>query len=326
MKTLLLLALSSLCFLKLRAATITAIGDGSTGWNVGANWDLNRVPDNGDIVVIPSGQTMDIKGNVYPSAVTLYIRVFGTLNFNPSGQLNLTSSSYIDLFNGGTIQSTNASSELILIGGVTKFEGGVFPSTISGPLYASSATGSLLSGFSFGVLPVSIIQFSGQETNNQITLHWTVSPTADIRSFVLQSSVNCADWAQLEEVPFTSGKTDYSATLGETGPNFYRVKIVSRNGQESYSTVLKPGSQQLLHFNIFPNPAVSSVHFTFRSPFLTPFTIQFFNSAGQVVFQRTYNEASSNTVVVDLSALPRGSYVVLCQSASFSSQSAVLIK
>ena len=62
---LLLLTLSSVSSF---AATITAkYVDGN--WANHSTWDLNRVPESGDLVIIPEGKTVTVNSNLYNEVV-----------------------------------------------------------------------------------------------------------------------------------------------------------------------------------------------------------------------------------------------------------------
>jgi hypothetical protein len=70
------------------------------------------VPKNGDIVIIPAGITISVKGNVYASAVKLTTKVNVNLDFNPSGTLNLNSESVVQLYTNNSKIISNSTSFL----------------------------------------------------------------------------------------------------------------------------------------------------------------------------------------------------------------------
>ena len=124
------------------ANTITAVtSEASPGdWTDGASWAGGAVPQSGDIVMIPAGKAILISDQVYSlvSPPFISLRVWGTLNFEPSGKLHLSLLSDIQIFLGGKIKPKNSSSsQLITIGGVTKYNASN-NGTIQGPAIANA--------------------------------------------------------------------------------------------------------------------------------------------------------------------------------------------
>ena len=134
----------------------TVIGNAGTGWNVSSNWSPAGVPVSGDSVFIPTGQIITVKGAIYAVDALIHMVVRGTLDFEPSGKLDLLGESTLQIVTGGMITSDNNNSEVIKIGGITKFQGAVDPSPLNGPVYASQATGTSPSGFVTGTLATNI--------------------------------------------------------------------------------------------------------------------------------------------------------------------------
>src|SRR5688572_4054918 len=79
------------------AITKTVQSNLGTGWGTDTNWSPNGVPQSGDEVIIPAGQTMTVKGGFYGTAANLRIYIHGKLDFDPSGRLNLGTSSTVQL-------------------------------------------------------------------------------------------------------------------------------------------------------------------------------------------------------------------------------------
>ncbi len=94
----------------------SSLGD----WSAASNWDLNRVPKNGDSIVIPQS-----KGVMFDKADTLanvYIKVIGVLTVQK--RMRLSASSVIELTATGKVNAHNTQRnvEVITIGGVAKYD------------------------------------------------------------------------------------------------------------------------------------------------------------------------------------------------------------
>jgi hypothetical protein len=75
----------------------TVVSNSGNGWSVDNNWFPVGVPEDGDTVNIPAGLSIKIKGEVYPVSPCLVIRVYGNIDFDPSGRLELSVNSELSL-------------------------------------------------------------------------------------------------------------------------------------------------------------------------------------------------------------------------------------
>jgi hypothetical protein len=73
---------------------ITAIGN--SNWKNNSTWSLNRVPANGDTVVIPAGKTVIIDNIQDLSTGFLYVKIYGTLKLS-GGKLWVDANSSITI-------------------------------------------------------------------------------------------------------------------------------------------------------------------------------------------------------------------------------------
>src|SRR5687768_6367281 len=137
MKLLITLAFAILSFTTSFAAPVISVSSNGS-YKSFSTWDLGRLPQNGDTVVIPAGKTLVIDDN-QNIAITIYVKIYGTLKLYGGGsKLNIGSSSIIVLFDGATIMGSNNNSQVITIGANTVFNG--LQAALSGPMYATVTT------------------------------------------------------------------------------------------------------------------------------------------------------------------------------------------
>src|SRR5688572_24967824 len=80
-----------------KAQTITALVSGN--WTTASIWSLNRLPQAGDTVIIPTGRLVTITTNINNSTARFVILISGTLRFDGGGaKLAMHSSSSIVVF------------------------------------------------------------------------------------------------------------------------------------------------------------------------------------------------------------------------------------
>lgn len=321
MRKFLLALFCILCISSVRAAIKTVVGNSGTGWSNPSNWSPSGVPVSGDEVRIPVGQTISIKGTVYALPYpTLIIKVNGTLDFDPSGKLDVSGTSIVNVYSGGQITSSGTSSELIILGTVTKYNG-QNDGNLSGPLYASSATGQSTpgvpgTGFNSGTLPVKLHYFTYTILSNTVLLKWKVTQDSDNDLYTVQRSVN-GQWQDLQTIPASGlAGNDISYTFTDHQPaseNLYRLKLVGRAGETTYSHIVRVKmDQKQLTISAFPNPASARMTVNWHKP--VDGTLSVYNAGGALVYQEQLLQRSET--VVNTGSLQNGSYLLVVRTGS----------
>src|SRR5688500_9299570 len=83
----------------LQATTITAVVNNGQ-WDVNSTWNLNRVPQDNDTIVIPVGFTVVV--NQHITLNNIYLLINGTLRFN-GGKFTMNNICSILIQSGGKI-------------------------------------------------------------------------------------------------------------------------------------------------------------------------------------------------------------------------------
>jgi hypothetical protein len=192
-------------------ATITWNGSSSTTWGTAANWDLNRVPNSTDLIIIPSGLSN------YPSSITAGNYNSLTLTHGGSGTISIGAS----IFSGNvTLNSSNAGNTIIIAG----------TTSIGGNL----SVGSSGSNFNFTVNGATTVNgsFSLGNTNTAITTTLN-SPITSTGAFSMGNNSN-----HVTNIGYTSSNTD-AITASNTG-NFTFYGTVSYNANSGNQRVMAP--------------------------------------------------------------------------------------
>lgn len=329
-RKILLISLFLVPFISAKAGTKTAIANAGAGWNVDANWSPFGKPQDGDSVIIPVGFIIKIKLDIYGiTAPNLFIKVFGTLDFDPSGKLDLGSGSSVSLLAGGKIVSHGSSSELVKIGGVIKYNGNI-DGTLNGPAYASSSTGTSPLGFSPGVLAIHLYSFQARLLNYSVKLDWTASSDNPNDRFYVQRSNDGLHWDDIHVISVMSNMNEvasyqYTDHLALKGTSFYRILLSNADGNLSYSRTI-PIVTDIQHIKLFPNPANSEARITWKQ-----------RSASQPVFVRV-SDITNTTILMqmvkpgdqffsfDTRTLPAGIYrIQVTDKISFSESSSLVV-
>lgn len=177
-------------------------------------------------------------------------------------------------------------------------------------------------------LPSTLLSFAGQREGSVNQLRWTTSTEQNNRGFMVQRAPDGISYTDLGFVNSmaaggnSSDAIHYNFTDNNPGGSkqYYRLRQEDLDGRTKFSTVVlikgnKP--EQLAITGIYPNPASTEVNVLLDAPLRDQLTLLVINTAGKTVMQKLVNaEAGSNTIPLNISTLPGGSYLVklVCRS------------
>ena len=295
-------------------------------WDVKETWYNDRIPGNMDIVCIPAGITVTVKNPTYTAttvcpvtntAVTpqLFIFCCGTIDFDASGKLHLGCNSSIQILPGtpaGRILPANGNSDLIQIGTTVVWRDN--NTTLTGPTCVCDGCPANNTGCVFSApLPSQLISFSANQKNQyQIELSWLTLQEFNTDNFIVEKSLNGANWLQVGNLFAKGGesqKTSYNLTDSKpvNGINYYRLKKLDRDGHFEYSNIVQVNFREsALGFSVFPNPAKDKVTIYAKSGFTQGMQAQLYHKNGMLL--ETKYIQSANAQSMDISDLSNGLY------------------
>ncbi|HEV2353185.1 MAG TPA: G8 domain-containing protein [Puia sp.] len=289
---------------------ITAIVNGGN-WSNASTWDLSRVPQNSDSVIIPAGSTI-IFNHSY-SLNDIYIAIAGTLNFNQNNTLALDAASIVNILNGGTLTATHPTpNELLTINGVTKYDGKT-DVTLSGPIAATAMTGASPAGFSMVTLPVVFGSFAAIRNNGAIELNWNTGNESNNSHFDVERSTNGTDWETIGNIAAGENSTaDHYSYTDEAAPaaqTQYRIRQVDLDGNFLYSkiVVVSATTTEIAQATIFATGKTVSIVPENRAG--SRLIVRVFTIGGQVIQQQSFASTGSR-IDLNVSAVTTGIYVV----------------
>lgn len=116
-------------------------------------------------------------------------------------------------------------------------------------------------------LPVSLVNFTVKEQQNEINLNWETLSEQQNKGFVIERSADATNWISLGFVPAQSAEGNSNQHLyyafTDPKPNagiaYYRLKQTDLNGAYTYSPVQKLNRQASATISIYPNPATDHI-------------------------------------------------------------------
>ena len=271
-------------------------------WSTASNWDLNRLPQYGDSIVVPSG-----KGVVFDKPDTLanvYINVIGGLTIEK--KMRLSASSIIELTATGKLNAwgANRSTEVITIGGVTKYDQNA-SYWVYGAAFAASTSGISPNGFNLtaapAILPVIFNSFYVTKNNNNVQLSWSTAREFNNSNFEVQRSFDGRSWTTIA-LMLGAGNSTTVQQYSFTDKNmtaaiaYYRIRQVDIDGQYEYSAIktIRAGETT-------PDSRIyktgSKVNIEFNRQINSPVTVRVINMNGQVISQQMVQQAAYRLTV-----------------------------
>ncbi len=224
-----------------------------------------------------------------------------------NGQLN------ISLYNG-FVPIQGQAFTLLTANSVTgTFSNIVLPSGVAATVNYN--TGSVVLTINNIVLPLRLLSFSSNETNqNLVQLNWQTTNEINSSHFIVQRSGNGTTFDNIGRVEArnTSGSNDYSVTDASPidGVNFYRLQIVDIDSKTTYSSIIKIVFSGKSELQVFPNPAKNVITL---SGLENKGIIKIIAPDGKLVKQLS---ATANSMLIDISILAKGMYMLQYNNGS----------
>jgi len=183
---------------------------------------------------------------------------------------------------------------------------------------------------SVSVTPALIMSFDGQVVNNAADLTWVMENETNSKWFVIERSGDLGGYDSIGVVAGLNNNnmTTYTFTDNNmlNGDNYYRLRMVDRDGVVRYSKVVSLTNVQTqtttnAQMAVYPNPAVATINYTITSTSTQQVLVQVYNLAGAVLFtseQQLY--AGNNLQTVAVSNLKAGNYFLKVTNRAGSSQ------
>jgi hypothetical protein len=167
------------------------------------------------------------------------------------------------------------------------------------------------------ILPLRLVDFSGQLASNKAELKWTVDENEAGDRIEMERSFDGKNFTTASVI-FTSAKTGretYSYRETMTQPiGYYRLKLINKNGVVTYSSVIKLSSSKddKTPIKILSNPVASSLTAQFTTEASALYTVRVYNMAGvQILTTSRQLQKGVNSLMIELpAAMVTGAYVV----------------
>ncbi|NML23810.1 T9SS type A sorting domain-containing protein [Pseudoflavitalea sp. G-6-1-2] len=165
-------------------------------------------------------------------------------------------------------------------------------------------------------LPITLTEFKGTANNKAVLLNWSASLELNADRYELQRSNDGNTFENIASVPAKNSSVgnDYAYTdwTASSGNNYYRLRMVDKDGTYKFSNivVIKFTGNLSANIEVAPNPVQTQFIIRFAGLEKGIYRMRLFNQLGQETFaQEIYLNSNVQTqTIARPSALPSGTY------------------
>lgn len=304
---------------------------GTGDWDDPDTWSPGGEPGNNQIILIPAGSVVTVRGTDHTLNNSILII---------EGELIMESTCGI-CFNYGSLTFTGPESGVIIeeggkvtdgtaLGGDTHFievQGETFWSgdncssncgTLEGNFTAPAGGSSEPAGI-INPLPVEMLYFTGNFSEEAVLLKWATASELNNSHFEIERSVDDFDFHKIGEVAGTGNSTtriEYSFDDTAIPPIYnrlyYRIKQVDFDGQYEYFEIIAVYNETLepVELKTWPNPFNEQLTLFLRASSPDNVAVKLYNMEGQEAYSHFYpvREGLNELEIEKLYDLPPGIY------------------
>jgi hypothetical protein len=165
-------------------------------------------------------------------------------------------------------------------------------------------------------LPVSLLSFTATKEGNKNLLQWTTGQEVNSSYFSVERSgdgVSFKGIGQVDAAGNSSGAKNYSLVDAKpvNGMNYYRLKMMDKDGEFSYSEIRSINEGMSFGVNVYPNPVQNNLNLNFSSDKAETVQVEVLDNGGKVVAtQEVRVAAGASTQGINVGGLSSGVYYV----------------
>jgi hypothetical protein len=163
------------------------------------------------------------------------------------------------------------------------------------------------------LLPIKLKSFNSAYKNNSVILNWQSMYENNFDFYQLEKSIDANQFttvATIKGKSINGNAADYSFTDASIvkDKQYYRLKMVNRDGSFNYSQVITSSSKSSLEISLYPNP-VNNLLVVTHQQLSETVTLQIFNQEGKLVKSATTQKGTAQTTI-DVESLNKGAYAL----------------
>jgi hypothetical protein len=165
--------------------------------------------------------------------------------------------------------------------------------------------------------PDNSVFLQAQKQNGKIMLNWSTANFSNSDRFIAERSADGRTYSTIGELP--SSGVSFTDVQPQPGLNYYRIKMIEKDGKISYSNivVVLNGAKGIALISVSPNPVVSgNFKLNISAAQKTSMEIIITDMQGRLLQKQTINtNAESNLITINVAKLAAGVYQLYGNSA-----------
>jgi hypothetical protein len=160
------------------------------------------------------------------------------------------------------------------------------------------------------VLPQNLLSFTASKGDNKVILNFTTTNDLNVASFDVERSPDGSSFTTIGTVTGegVNGQHEYIDAQPLSSINYYRLKLIDRNGGYFYSKIVPVRYDKNVAITIFPNPANDVVTVQLHMP-AGAISLKIIDGMGRTVKTMSLRSSGSTlSTTIDLSGLAAGQY------------------
>ncbi|HVB03587.1 MAG TPA: T9SS type A sorting domain-containing protein [Chitinophagaceae bacterium] len=164
-----------------------------------------------------------------------------------------------------------------------------------------------------GVVPVTLVSFTGETVKGTSVLHWETSAELNNEYFAIQRSADAVNFTQIGEVPgHGTSNIDNEYVFTDNTPqlkgvNYYRLGQTDYDGRVSFSKIIALSFDQgPSHWQLYPDPTEGILHVGMPNN-EDRVQVEVLDGGGRLLFSKQYNNPG-NRLDLDTRSLEPGNY------------------
>jgi hypothetical protein len=168
------------------------------------------------------------------------------------------------------------------------------------------------------IVPVKLISFEGKSTKDcAYELQWSTQEEFNVARYEIEASTNGMDFIKQMNISANTVLTgNYHYTINGLSANkyYFRLKIIEKDGNYTYSKIICLQSECYTNFNVTlsPNPVNDLIHLSVWVPTNQYCTVSILNCTGQVIRKEriVFSNGKNEYNISNLHRLAAGTYIL----------------
>ncbi|HVX51835.1 MAG TPA: C25 family cysteine peptidase [Chitinophagaceae bacterium] len=163
------------------------------------------------------------------------------------------------------------------------------------------------------IYPAHLLSFTAQPAGKGVQLSWKATNEINFSYYGVEYGTDGNSFAQIGTVAGVSGSVadikhyGYLHGAPVTGKNYYRLKMVDKDGKYSYSNIVMVDFDANYKVQVYPNPFTTALKVAVNGAGGAKNTVKVLDMSGKVIIQQTFTGGFIN---LDVSSLAAGTYML----------------